>query len=254
MLRGTTRGWLLSLLSAAMLASWSEAFMPLSALAAAVGGGRRGLLAAVPTGRPAFSTSAGSADSWQPFQRQKPPPRAARGASMRGAAGAGAPNSFTNRGRTAFQLRGSTPGASSGRSASARGGLAARWSSNGAGRGRGGGRAFGRMPALRAKKKDAVEPVGAHSDGYTLVIVESPAKARTIQKFLESMGGAFVVDSCMGHVRDLPKKARDILPEFKVLIFRVQGLGLWGYYSFHSSWRRCRFTAVGLVLVLGFRA
>lgn len=40
-----------------------------------------------------------------------------------------------------------------------------------------------------------------------LVIVESPAKAKTIQKYL---GNDFEVTSSMGHIRDLPKKGMGI--------------------------------------------
>ena len=36
-----------------------------------------------------------------------------------------------------------------------------------------------------------------------LVIVESPAKAKTIEKFL---GSDYVVKSSIGHIRDMPKK------------------------------------------------
>ncbi len=45
-----------------------------------------------------------------------------------------------------------------------------------------------------------------------LVIVESPAKARTISRFL---GKGYIVESSIGHVRDLPESASDIPPTLK---------------------------------------
>ena len=52
------------------------------------------------------------------------------------------------------------------------------------------------------------------SKSKNLVIVESPAKAKTIQKYL---GSDFEVESSFGHIRDLPKKndAIDIANNFE---------------------------------------
>ena len=52
----------------------------------------------------------------------------------------------------------------------------------------------------------------ATSKGRALVIVESPAKARTISKFL---GPGYVIEASIGHVRDLPQGAKQIPAEFK---------------------------------------
>ncbi|GAA5501298.1 DNA topoisomerase 1 [Deinococcus xinjiangensis] len=46
----------------------------------------------------------------------------------------------------------------------------------------------------------------------TLIIVESPAKARTIEKYL---GKGYTVESSIGHIRDLPKSAADIPEKYK---------------------------------------
>ena len=48
--------------------------------------------------------------------------------------------------------------------------------------------------------------------GNPLVIVESPAKARTIARFL---GDDYVVESSVGHIRDLPSKAAEIPQAYK---------------------------------------
>jgi DNA topoisomerase-1 len=47
----------------------------------------------------------------------------------------------------------------------------------------------------------------AHANGKNLVIVESPAKAKTINKYL---GNDYVVKASMGHVRDLPSKGMGV--------------------------------------------
>src|SRR5438093_4740278 len=45
-----------------------------------------------------------------------------------------------------------------------------------------------------------------------LVIVESPAKAKTIAGFL---GGQYAVESSIGHIRDLPRSAKDVPAAYK---------------------------------------
>ncbi len=45
-----------------------------------------------------------------------------------------------------------------------------------------------------------------------LVIVESPAKAKTIAGYL---GSDYVVESSIGHIRDLPNRASEIPEKFK---------------------------------------
>jgi DNA topoisomerase-1 len=58
------------------------------------------------------------------------------------------------------------------------------------------------------------------SKKLNLVIVESPAKARTLEKFL---GKDFEVEACGGHIRDLPPKSigvnieKDFTPNYKII-------------------------------------
>ena len=52
----------------------------------------------------------------------------------------------------------------------------------------------------------------AEQTGHKLVIVESPAKARTIAGLL---GRGYVVESSIGHIRDLPTKAAEIPAKYK---------------------------------------
>src|SRR6476660_5180062 len=73
--------------------------------------------------------------------------------------------------------------------------------------------------ASRRENASACQRIDTKSMADKLVIVESPAKARTIQKYL---GPGFRVEASMGHVRDLPKSDlgvdidRDFEPVYEV--------------------------------------
>src|SRR3954452_15426596 len=54
-----------------------------------------------------------------------------------------------------------------------------------------------------------------------LVIVESPAKAKTIAGIL---GRDFMVESSIGHIRDLPRNAADVPPAYKGLPWARDGV------------------------------
>ncbi len=48
--------------------------------------------------------------------------------------------------------------------------------------------------------------------GNKLVIVESPAKAKTIGGYL---GAGYTVEASIGHIRDLPRNAADVPAAYK---------------------------------------
>jgi len=85
-------------------------------------------------------------------------------------------------------------------------------------------RAATAKPALSksATRQKSADEIGATQNGgrLALVIVESPKKARSIDKFL---GSGYLVKASMGHVRDLPKRklgldvANGYKPSYEIL-------------------------------------
>jgi DNA topoisomerase-1 len=73
-----------------------------------------------------------------------------------------------------------------------------------------------------SKKTKSAAAAAAASAGKTLVIVESPAKAKTLEKIL---GRSYHVEASIGHVRDLPKArlAVDIENDFEPEYINVRG-------------------------------
>jgi len=63
-----------------------------------------------------------------------------------------------------------------------------------------------------------------------LVIVESPAKAKTLSRFL---GNKFRIEASYGHVRDLPEKASEVPPEIRKLPWGRLGVDVDGDFKPH---------------------
>ena len=70
------------------------------------------------------------------------------------------------------------------------------------------------MPVRKAttKAKTGTASKAGNSGGTKLVIVESPSKARTIAGYL---GQGYVVESSVGHIRDMPDRAAEIPAKYR---------------------------------------
>jgi DNA topoisomerase-1 len=68
------------------------------------------------------------------------------------------------------------------------------------------------VPPRAKSANDVNSPTGTGDETRRLVIVESPAKAKTIAGYL---GRNYVVESSIGHIRDLPTSAADIPAKYK---------------------------------------
>ena len=83
----------------------------------------------------------------------------------------------------------------------------------------------GTKSAGKSASKSAAKKTGAKSAAKkTLVIVESPSKAKTIGKYL---GSSYKVIASVGHVRDLPKSKLgiDVANDFEPQYIPIRGKG-----------------------------
>ncbi|MBR0358805.1 MAG: DNA topoisomerase I, partial [Selenomonadaceae bacterium] len=80
--------------------------------------------------------------------------------------------------------------------------------------------------AKTAAKKTAAKKTRAKKEekGGTLVLVESPTKAKTIERYL---GKGYTVRASMGHLRDLPKSqfGIDVENNFEPKYINIRGKG-----------------------------
>ena len=74
----------------------------------------------------------------------------------------------------------------------------------------------------KSTAKKATKSKTAAKKNYDLVIVESPAKAKTISQFL---GSGYKVQASGGHVRDLPKSTLgvDVENDFEPKYIQIRG-------------------------------
>ena len=79
-----------------------------------------------------------------------------------------------------------------------------------------------KAPAKKSATKTTRSQKFSQYDGKTLVVVESPAKAKTLEKIL---GTRYKVLASVGHVRDLPKGrlAIDVEHDFEPEYIQVRG-------------------------------
>ena len=87
----------------------------------------------------------------------------------------------------------------------------------------------GSEPLAVSKEKNAAKPKAKakarkSQEKKTLVVVESPAKAKTIEKYL---GRKYMVRASMGHLRDLPKSqfGIDVEHGFEPKYINIRGKG-----------------------------